>query len=122
VVQICHQEQVLLAGEQVVHRRELAGNADRSADRIRLVGQVVAGNPRLATIGADERGQDLNHRGLACAIGAEQREDRPRSHIQVDAVEHHVVAERFAQSPGFNHHHDASPPPTDSSLFLFLIT
>ena len=70
----------------------------------RLVGQVVASNPHLATIGAEKRGQDLNHRGLACAVGAEQREDRPRSHIQVDAVEHHMVAKRFAQSPCFNHH------------------
>ncbi len=77
MVQTCHQEQVLLAGEQVVYRRELAGDADRSANRLRLPGQVVAGNPHLATISADERGQDLNHRGLACAIGTQQREDRP---------------------------------------------
>ena len=106
MVQVRHQQQVLLAGEQVVHRRELAGDADRGADRIGLTGQVVAGNPHLATIGADERGQDLHDRGLAGAIGAEQREDRSRSHVQVDAVEHHVVAERFAQSACFNHHHD----------------
>ena len=56
VVQVCHQEQVLLAGEQVIHRRELAGDADRGANRVRLVGQVVAGNPRLASIGTDECG------------------------------------------------------------------
>jgi hypothetical protein len=104
VVQVGHQQQILLSSQQVVHRRELAGDADRSAHRVRLPDQVVAGNPRLATIGADERGQDLNHRRLTSTIGAQQREDRSRSHVQVDAVEHHVVAERFTQSPCFNHH------------------
>jgi hypothetical protein len=68
--------------------------------------QVVACNAHLATIGTDEREQDLNRRGLASTIGAQQREDRSSFHVQVDAVEHHVVAERFAQSPCFYHDHD----------------
>ena len=38
VVQVGHQEQVLLAGEQVVHRGELAGYPDRGADLVRAPG------------------------------------------------------------------------------------
>ncbi len=71
-------------------------------------GQIVPGDAHLAAIGGDERGEDLHHRGLAGAVGAEQREDRPRGHVQVDAVEHHVVTERLAQSPCFDHHQDTS--------------
>src|SRR5207302_2877084 len=54
VVQVCHQKQVLFSSQQVVYRRELAGDADSSADRSRFAGQVVAGNPHLATISVDE--------------------------------------------------------------------
>ena len=46
----------------------------------------------------------MNHCSLACAIRAEQREDGSLGHVQVDAVEDHVFAKSFAQSPCFNHH------------------
>src|SRR5207247_1110917 len=46
--------QVLLAGEQVVDGRELAGDADRGADRVGVAGEVVAGDPDLAGVGADQ--------------------------------------------------------------------
>jgi hypothetical protein len=130
VVQVGHQQQVLLAGEQVVHRGELAGDADRGPHRVRVPGQVVAGDAHLAAVGADQDGQDVHGGGLAGAVGAEQREDRPLRHLQVDAVEHDLVAERLAQPgrrdrrPGWDGHtpssrrggpdgHDApSMPPT----------
>jgi hypothetical protein len=97
VVQVRHQAQVLLAGEEVVHRRELAGHADRGAYRIRFLDWIVARDPHLATVGADQRRKDLNRRGLAGAVGAEQREDRPLWNVQVDAVEDNLVAIRLAQ-------------------------
>src|SRR5947209_1042681 len=103
-MQVCHQKQVLFTGEQIVYRRELAGDADCSANRVRLQCQVVASNAHLATISTDKRGQDLHRRGLACTIRAKQREDRSRCYVEVDTVEYHVVAERFAQTPYFNHH------------------
>ena len=99
VAQVGHQDQVLLAGEEAVDGRELAGDADRAAHRVGLAGQVVAGDPHLARVGADQRGQDLHGRRLAGAVGAEQREDRALGDAQVDAVEHDRVAERLAQ-PG----------------------
>ena len=45
VVQVGHQLQVLLAGQQLVHRRELAGDSDRGAYAVRVVDDVVAGDP-----------------------------------------------------------------------------
>jgi hypothetical protein len=99
VAQVGHHEQVLLAGEQVVHRGELAGDADRGPDRVRVPGQVMAGHPDLARVGPDQGGQDVHGGGLAGAVGAEQREDRSLGNLQVDAVQHQLVAERLAQ-PG----------------------
>jgi len=54
---------------QVVHRGELAGDADRGADRVRGGGHVVAGHRYHAAVGRDQGGQDPHDRGLACAVG-----------------------------------------------------
>jgi hypothetical protein len=73
VMQIGHQQQVLPAGQQLVHRRVLS---DRATHLIGGAGQVVSGHARLAIVRPDQRGQDLHHRGLAGAVRAEQGEDR----------------------------------------------
>jgi hypothetical protein len=99
VAQVGHQQQVLLAGEQVVDRGHLAGDADRGPDRVRVPGQVMAPDPDLAPVGPDERGQDVHGGGLAGPVGAEQHDDRSLGGLQVDAVQHELVAERLAQ-PG----------------------
>jgi hypothetical protein len=72
VVQVGHEGQVVPAGQQVVDRGELAGDADRGAHRVGLGDQVVAGDPRAARVEADQRRQDLDDRGLARAVRAEQ--------------------------------------------------
>ena len=100
VVQVGHEEQVLLAGEQAVDGGELAGDADRGPDGVRVGGQVVAGDADLAGVGGDQGGQDLDGGGLAGAVGAEQREDRALGDGQVDAVEHDLVAVGLAQPGG----------------------
>ena len=87
VMQVGHEQEVLLAGEQVVDRGELAGDADGLAHRVGLGGDVVAGDPHGAAVGADQRGEDLDRCGLAGAVGAEQREDGAFGDVQVDAVE-----------------------------------
>ena len=102
VVQVGHQDEVLLAGEQVVDGGELAGDADRGAYRVGVLGQVVTGDPDLAGVGADQGGQDLNRGRLAGAVGTEQGEDRSVGDGQVDAVEHYLVAVRLPQAG----HHD----------------
>ena len=84
---------------KVVHRRELAGDADRGADRIGIPRQIMPGDLYVATVGADQRGQDPHRGGLAGTVGSEQREDRPLGDMQIDAVEHHLLAKRLLQ-PG----------------------
>jgi hypothetical protein len=100
VLQVGDQDQVLRAGEQTVDRRELAGDTDHGAHGIRIAGHIVAGDPHLAAVGGDERGEDLDRRGLARPIRAEQGEDGSFRDLQVDAVEHDVIAERLAQADG----------------------
>ena len=92
VVQVGHEPQILFAGEQVVHRRELSGDADSRSNRVGLPGQIVPGHLHLPAVGVNQRGQDLHYGSFAGAVGAKQREDRPFRNIQVDAVKHHVVA------------------------------
>jgi hypothetical protein len=77
VVQVRHQDQVLLAGEQAVHRRELTGDSDRGADRIGLPSQIVAGDGRLTAVGADQRGQNLHRGGLPAPLGPSNEETVP---------------------------------------------
>jgi hypothetical protein len=105
VQQISHQPQVLLAGEQVVHRGELAGDADRGADRGWVASQVVPGHLDLPAVRRDQRGQYPDHGRLASPVRPEQREHGPAGHCQVDVIEHDLLAERLAQ-PG---HRDARP-------------
>jgi hypothetical protein len=50
----------------------------------------------LAAVGADQRGQDLHHGGLAGAVRAEEREDRPLGYREIDAVEHNLVTKGLA--------------------------
>ncbi len=99
-VQVGHQAQVLLAGEQAVDRGVLAGDADLRAHRVGLADRVVAEDAHPAAVGADERGEDLDHSGLSGAVGAQQGEDGPGGDVQVDAVEHGLVAVGLAEPGG----------------------
>ena len=81
-----------LAGEQVVHGGELAGDADRGPDELSLRAQIVAGHADRARIGGKQGGQDPDGCGLAGTVRAEQREDRALGDVQVDAVEDQMIA------------------------------
>jgi hypothetical protein len=81
VVQVRHQLQVLLPGQQIVHRRELAGNADYRAHRPGLGRNIMAGHPDRPAIGLHQRGQHVHRRRLACPIRAEQGKNRARRNI-----------------------------------------
>jgi hypothetical protein len=95
-VQVGHQLQVLLPGQQFVDRRELAGDADRGAHRLRLGPGVVAGHPHRAAVRRDQRGQHVHRGGLARAVRPEQGEDRARGHLEIDAVEDRPAPEGLA--------------------------
>ena len=100
VAQVRHEVQVLLAGEEVVDRGELPGDPDHVTHRIGVAGDVMARDTHLAAVEPDQGGQDLHGGGLPGAVGAEQGEDRSLGDVQVDAVEHDLVAEGLAQPGG----------------------
>ncbi|HEY4990489.1 MAG TPA: hypothetical protein VII33_00220 [Nakamurella sp.] len=102
VVQVGHQDQVLLTGEEVNNGRELAGDTNLGAHRGKIGGQFVSGDVRTLRSAVIRGGQDLHHRGLAGAVGAEQREDRPFGHGEVDPVEDDIVAVGLPESGGRN--------------------
>jgi hypothetical protein len=86
-VQAADHGQVLEAGEVLVDRRVLAGEADPLAQLGRVVDDVEPGDARGSRVGEQKCGQDPHDRGLACAIRTEQAEDGPAAHVEVDAVE-----------------------------------
>jgi hypothetical protein len=99
VMEVGHQDEVLLAGEQFVHRRELPGDTDGSPHLVGLSGQIEAGDVNVACVGVDERREDPHRGGLARPVRTEQRECRSLGDVEIDAVEHDLVAERLAQAP-----------------------
>ena len=82
--QAAHHAQVLLAGLEVVHGRELAGEADAAADLAAVGDDVEAGHPGPAGVGPGQGGQDAHGGGLAGPVGAEQGEHAALGHGQVD--------------------------------------
>ena len=62
------------------------------ANRVGIRRRIVAGDQHFTAVGADQGGENLDHRGLACPVGAEQGKDRPFRHLEIDAVEHQIVA------------------------------
>ena len=95
VSQLGHQRQVLPAGEQVVDGRELTGHPDHRAHAVRVAGEVEPADECVAPVGLDQGRQDLHHRRLSCAVGAEEGEDRAFGNVQVDIVEDDLVAVRL---------------------------
>jgi hypothetical protein len=62
-------DQVLLAGQERVHRRVLAGQADQPPHRRRVLRDVEPGHPRPAPVGLEQGGQDPHDGRLADAVG-----------------------------------------------------
>ena len=99
VAQVGHQEQVLLAGEEPVDGRELAGDADRGTDAVRVAGQVVARRPR-------RRQRPGRAASTGCGpwwscrrrSGPSRAKTVPSRDVEVDAVENELLAERLAQT------------------------
>ena len=95
VTQLGDQHEVLPAGEHLVDRGELAGQADRLAHVAGVRGDVEAVHGGGARVGLQQRRQDPHQRGLAGAVRAEQREDAARLDVEVDAAQHVQVLERL---------------------------
>ena len=87
------QLQVLAAGQDVVDRRELAGEADRLADLRGLCDDVEPVHGSRAAVGPEQRREDLHDRRLARAVRTEEGEDAARLDFEVDASQDRDIAE-----------------------------
>jgi hypothetical protein len=81
MVQIRHQLQVLFSGQQLIHRRELAGDPDDRPHGPGLGRDIMPGNPYRPAVGLHQRGQHVHRRRLARPVRAEQGKDRARANI-----------------------------------------
>ena len=63
---------------------------------------VVAGDAGDPGVRAQQRREDVDDRGLSGAVRAEQREDAAGRDVEVDAVEHDLVAEGLHEPFGLD--------------------
>ena len=94
--------EVLAAGQVLVDRRVLAGQADLRAQRGRVAHDVEAGHAALPAVGRQQRGQDADGGRLAGAVGAEQPEHGARGDVEVDAAQRLDLAVGLAQVAYFD--------------------
>ena len=71
------QLQVLAPGEVLVDRGVLAGETDRAAHPVRVLGDVEAEHLARPPSGQEQRGEDAHRGGLARAVRPEQAEHAP---------------------------------------------
>ena len=102
VVELPDHDEVLGAGEVLVHGRVLPGQADPSAKARRVADDVEPGDARLPAIGPQQRRQDPHGGRLAGAVRAQQAEHRSRLGAQVHGAEGEDVAVALAQLPGLD--------------------
>lgn len=91
--------EVLPAGELLVDRGVLPGQADGAAQRAGLLHHVEARHDGVSGVGLDQGGQDSYEGGLAGAVGAEHAEDGALAHIEVHAVQSLGLAVVLDQPP-----------------------
>jgi hypothetical protein len=87
VVELADHLQVLEAGQVLVDRRVLAGEADLRAQRGRVALHVHAGDASGASVRLEQRCQDPYRGCLPRTVWAEQAQDRSRRRGEVDPAE-----------------------------------
>ena len=88
--------QVLLGCQLLVEHWLVAEITDAPPDVLRVAAEVETINRDLASAGTRERRQDAQQRGLARAVGAEQRHRRASGNRQRDAAQDRLELERLA--------------------------
>jgi hypothetical protein len=96
-LEIRHQLEVLLAGQQLVDRGELAGDPDGRTDSLSLRRYIVPGDTRRPAVSLDQRGQHVDRGRFPCPVWAEQGKDRTRLDIEIDAAQDDLVLIRLTQ-------------------------
>ena len=74
-------------GEVLVDRCVLPCHAEQLPDDVGVPAHVDAEQLRVTAVHRQERGEHLQHRGLAGAVGAEHAEHLSAVHVEVDAVD-----------------------------------
>ncbi len=100
IVEAADHDEVGAGREQTVDRRLLGGDADAPAHLERVGDDVVAGDAGRALGREAEGGEDLDGRGLAGAVVAEQAEHRARGDVEVEVAEGPHVAVALAETLG----------------------
>jgi hypothetical protein len=98
-VHAADEAQVLLAAEQLEQRHVFGHHTDAAARGERVRGEVVAEHRDGAGAGRDQRGGELDERGLAGAIAPDQSEEAARRQREADAGQRHFVAEALRDLP-----------------------
>ena len=100
--QPAEQDQVLAAGEVLVHGGELAREAHEPAHGVGLLDDVVPEHARRARIRAQERGEHADRRRLAGPVRTEHAVDGAGAHGEVHAVDGERVAEGLDEAVGLD--------------------
>ena len=88
-----HHPQVLLAGQHLVDRGRLAGEADAALDLVAVAHDVEALDGCGARVGGDEGAEDVDDGGLAGSVRSEQGEHGAAFDGEVEFVQHVRLAE-----------------------------
>ncbi len=110
VVEQPDQFEVLPPGEHLVHGGVLAGQSDHGPQPLRVPDDVVPGDRRQAAVRSKQRCQDPHQGGLACAVRAEQAEDRAGVSTQVDPCQGVDRPESLGHRSYFDHRRCHRPP------------
>ena len=95
--------QVLAARQCGLDRGELAREADRPANLLRVLRDVDAVDVERARVGSQQRGDRPDERRLAGAVGPEHCEHRSRGCVEIETGERLDVAEPFREALGLQH-------------------
>jgi hypothetical protein len=95
-VQVAMVEQVFADRQLSIETGRLEDDADPAADG--AVADVDAGHARGARRGSQRRGEDLEQRGLAAAVRADEAEHFARTHREGDAVQRRPFAVAVSQA------------------------
>ena len=99
-LQATEEPEVLRAGEVLVDRGVLPGDADELADHVGVPTYVDAEDAGLAAVHRQQGGEHLEGGGLARAVGAEHAEDLAATYLEVDPVDRSEVAEGLDEPGG----------------------
>jgi len=97
------EDEVLPAGQLLVDRGVLAGQADRAADLVRMADDVVTADGCRAGVGAQQRREDPDGRRLARAVRSEDAEHGAAGHREVHSLKALGGPERLDEALGLDH-------------------